>query len=439
MRFLLALLGALQAFFKGQTRRKVAAGSVMALAGVSVFIGSATIPVQAPTANLWVDTDGGTCVDNASPVEYSSATACASLDAANDTCEGGDTVIIKGGTYGSQAVTGFNSRSSTHCTMTEADGESASVSANVRFGTPSDTATRTQYLTVEGLAFVTDLQAFEGTNNVTVRGFDGGDMYYRGTTGGMIVEQSDFGPCQSPSGAATTATLCESNVKVDGGTVDGLIFRDNDVHDFDLVNPDHYECVFFAGGDNITFERNRFWNCEIYGIFLQPAAGTTSNIYIQNNWFGASPGGGGGVVIGSNSGGLDDVVVRFNSFADGESLSYESGTFSNFRAVGNTFGEASGTNTCRTGIDFDYNVFKSGTCANGTGNTNFGGTMPYADGDGTDSGMDLHLTGATNAADDLVPTAQVDGCDSGEATTDYDSASRPAETNCDAGSDERTD
>jgi hypothetical protein len=57
-------------------------------------------PVAGPgTANIWVDLTGGTCVDNASAVTYTDATACASLAAAVLTAEPGDKIAIRAGAY----------------------------------------------------------------------------------------------------------------------------------------------------------------------------------------------------------------------------------------------------------------------------------------------------------------------------------------------------
>jgi hypothetical protein len=55
---------------------------------------------------VWIDTNGGTCTRSATPVAYSDARACASLDAAWDTLAAGEVARIVAGTYGSQKVTG---------------------------------------------------------------------------------------------------------------------------------------------------------------------------------------------------------------------------------------------------------------------------------------------------------------------------------------------
>jgi len=48
---------------------------------------------SATTANLWVDTNGGSCARAASPAAYGDAQACASFDAAYAAAQLGDTVL----------------------------------------------------------------------------------------------------------------------------------------------------------------------------------------------------------------------------------------------------------------------------------------------------------------------------------------------------------
>src|SRR6266511_2345977 len=72
-------------------------------------------------ANLWVDTSGGTCARSGSLVAYSDGAAC-SWQQANAACLGGDTVLVKGGSYVNVVVRGSNGRTSA-CTIKVASGE----------------------------------------------------------------------------------------------------------------------------------------------------------------------------------------------------------------------------------------------------------------------------------------------------------------------------
>jgi chitodextrinase len=63
-------------------------------------------PPSGSTANVWIDTNGGTCARSASPVAYSDGAACSTLDQAWDVMASGDTARIVAGTYGPQKITG---------------------------------------------------------------------------------------------------------------------------------------------------------------------------------------------------------------------------------------------------------------------------------------------------------------------------------------------
>jgi hypothetical protein len=68
-----------------------------------------TAPLSNGAANLWVDTNGGTCTRSASPVSYSDAAACSSFDKAWDAASAGDTILVRNGTYSAQHVSGNKS------------------------------------------------------------------------------------------------------------------------------------------------------------------------------------------------------------------------------------------------------------------------------------------------------------------------------------------
>lgn len=58
------------------------------------------------TANLWIDTNGGTCTRQGTPATYNDAAACSSMQAAAAAASNGDTVLIKAATsYTTQTVT----------------------------------------------------------------------------------------------------------------------------------------------------------------------------------------------------------------------------------------------------------------------------------------------------------------------------------------------
>jgi hypothetical protein len=78
------------------------------------------------TANLWVDSNGGSCVRSATPVTYNDAQACSSFDLANDKCQNNDITLVKGSNYGDQSLSGSNSRTAA-CTIQAASGETVNI------------------------------------------------------------------------------------------------------------------------------------------------------------------------------------------------------------------------------------------------------------------------------------------------------------------------
>ena len=399
------------------------------------------------SAQVWVDPDGGTCRRFETPVAYDSAAdaaACGTFDGSWDVAACGDSILVKAGVYEAQTLTrndGAKDRCSRRVTLTTAPDEIVTITDGLSLGESAVESAAPGHLTVEGFTVPGLVATYEGVKDVTVRGFDGGAFYIRGSQN-VIVENSDWGPCTSASGDAP----CRYNVKLDAFSSAEKVtscrhcpdnrnirIRDNDIHDFDLIDGsgDHFECAFFRGGTNITWERNRFWSCELYAIFLQPNAPST-NLVIQNNWFGSSeshP-----LVIGATAYPLEGVRVRFNSFADGEGFAWEAGTYSGVHVIGNIFGidpDAVPSAFCRTGIVYAYNVWKSGAC--GRGSANLGGSAPpYVDGR-PDASMDFHLKEGKSGGtpDDHVVQ------DGGPYAlrTDYDGEPRVAPR--DAGSDER--
>jgi hypothetical protein len=419
-----------------------------------------------------VDTDGGTCVDNASPVTYSSATACSSIDAANDTCDNGDTVLVKGGSYGTQIITGGNGRTSA-CTVAPATGETAALSAvqvGSSGGNNGETADGAKFLTINADMRMTSTSDFliQGdTSDFTLDDFDGSIFFIRGALrqkDNITITGGDWGPCE----ADDTSSNC--NLKIDGSVTDVLIdgiYAHNlecsghnctDCTDGTPACDIHLECmIVFRGLVGFTVRNSKFHDCELMDIFFQqggcggivggegsdgcPQAIDTSDVTIENNWFGQPYNGQGskvrpGAVVLDGSGStLTDFLIRGNSFENGTGIDWnvdrDATTYSQVRGIGNIDGLSGTGFACNANWSVTYTVYAGASACSGTGNVARNATPPYVSGTGNSS-MDFHLSGATTSIDDLVP-ATGENC----PTTDYDGTSRPQATNCDAGADER--
>jgi hypothetical protein len=149
----------LRGFFSNRKKAAATGAVVFGLLGTSVGGGITILaPAADPgdgTANIWVDTTGGTCTDSASLVEYNDAAACATLDAANDIADNGDIVMVKGGVRAPESLSGSNGRTAV-ATFTEAVGEDVTLGPWVHLGT-------TQTFVI-GSSYTLDLQAGESTD-----------------------------------------------------------------------------------------------------------------------------------------------------------------------------------------------------------------------------------------------------------------------------------
>lgn len=451
-------------FFDSWVRRPLGAllaATTVAAAGTAVYEAAASGPGGGAvlTAHLWVDTNGGTCSRNAIPQEYDDAGACGSLDAANDVCQNGDTVLVKGGTYGAQTITGSNSRTST-CTFSVAAAETATVMP--RFGSGLDTGDGVSHLLLDAdMRMVTttaDLFIQAGSNNIEIRDFDGTNFFVRGAQAmsNITIRGGDWGPCAADDLASNCNAKIDANVTdmlIDGAYLHDLACSDHVCTDCTDGTPAcdvHMEClIVFKGATGLTVRNSKFHDCEFMDIFIQQAGeagGNTTDVTIENNWFGQPWNGQGsksrstGVVLDGNASTLTDYLIRFNSFESGTGIAWNSDadatTYTNVRGVGNIDG-LDGTGTaCSDDWTVTYTVYRGASACAGTGNVAFNAAFPYVSGTG-DASMDFHLTGSTTSIDNLVPTSAADGCGPGKLEIDYDAGSRPAGSSCDAGADER--
>ena len=275
-------------------------------------------------------------------------------------------------------------------------------------------------------------------HTVTINYIQGGALF--AWVPHLTVENSDFGPCYNlislPAGATNTdsvpgptyspnpSVLCNQNIKGFGADT---VFKNNVVHDFldDDSNPayDHFECMFVGQADNLTIDSNKFYDCQIYAIFIQNAG--SGPMTIENNWFWASQGGMGvctsnshcpaenaggnnswSITDGDNGNGnpaTTNVLVRYNSFDPAAGFSNQATSSqppdSSWRFVGNVIGGG-----CQGSITYAYNLWlPGGSGACGTGDVRMSSGNPFmSTGKFGATFDDLHLTCGNNPADRLV-------------------------------------
>jgi hypothetical protein len=329
-------------------------------------------------ANLWVDSSGGSCARAASAAGYSDAAAC-SWQQANSACQGGDTVLVKSGSYGNLVIRGSNGRSSA-CTIKVEPGQTVTV-GSLELGiwqscSPgANSSSTTNWLTIVGPLKSREFHA-DCSNQVTV---DGLDM----DAGGQQISQ----PFQVQSGA-TNFTLRNSKVHnalnpnammVLEGT--NFTFDNNDIYD-DLNNTNgaiHDECFRAQPVTGMTMTRNHFWSCNVMDVFITGSE-TASNWTVENNIFEAPTGSSGNAANGfafrcggTPSPSPDGFVLRYNTFgSSGVQLcaSDSPPTSNGFTVTGNYFEANAPCGLPNT--SYSYNITPTGTnnCG-GTGAQSF--------------------------------------------------------------------
>ena len=185
--------------------------------------------------------------------------------------------------------------------------------------------------------------------------------------------------------------------------------------------------MFTTGGTNVTIRGNQFWNCHTYAIATGPRwYSAYENWTIENNWFGRT------CCFGTNprssaihTGNAPNLLIRFNSFAPGQTVVNESGGGAvNVRIVGNILG--SRVTGCVTGATYVQNLQVGGGC----GPTDQGiSSAPYVSPSNIGDGNFHLLPGSI--ADGFVTSTSADAT----LGTDKDGDRRSAPR--DAGSDER--
>ena len=413
---------------------------------------------------MFVDANGGSCTRSASRVAYSDGAACGSLDAANDKCQAGDVVLIKGGTYGNQSISGSNGRGGM-CTLEEASGETAT--------TGSVYVSSAAWVTLRGITTSQfgsenpliptsqkDIGVFNSAN-VLIENNDMGGFNISGTEGNVTYRGNDIGPCDNyDSTEPNTGNLPScTNGKINASDPQtrGVTIENNSIHDFRCDQRDapnsftngigdddcHWECMWVNASIDTTIRGNQFAVCDATAqLFLTMFSTPTGyqNLTVENNWFGTGGSTAYGVASGhcENFGGTDysNVKIRFNVFADNKRWAWDGNCSGTIAATGNVLFKDSYTDCGGSTISWAYNIFvipqggTNGSC--GTNKLVYGSSI---NGLTVNPTSNFHLAGAAGStmADNYVPASVAGGC----PATDIDGKARATSGACDAGADER--
>jgi hypothetical protein len=364
-------------------RAAIVATTVVAAAGGIILT---TVPSggggDPATANLHVDANGGTCVDNASAVSYSDATAC-TWDAANDTCEAGDTVLVQGGSYGTVTLSGSNSRTTDHCTFTVDTGDVVTMTG-FNNGQQCCGDTGADWIEINGNApcrFETatcsiQTTEFDNDNNAATA-FYGWDI-----DGGGSDEQIFH-----VEGAASAFTWRQSRVHevIDAqgmsiltGSTGPWLFEDSDWYDVQDTTGGavHTECAW-TNMDNVIIRRTRWGNCAIMDLFLTGGDDLATDFLIENSVFQKPVDTPNENALAFRSGSApspspDGFILRYNTIDSGVQINGTDNqpTANGFEVYGNYI--RTGPPCGLTNATYSYNVTPDGTSnCGGTGAASF--------------------------------------------------------------------
>ncbi len=344
--------------------------------------------------NLWVDTSGGTCSRAATPVTYNSATACSTVASAWAAAQGGDIIIIKGGTY-SSSFSASGAKSST-VTIKSATGEDAWFTGDGTLsGVTNMTATDERGVDVSteagigqgltlGFTVISGSSANINFENIdvwcktqspwhVVSGLGGNQcsapLLIAGVNGFRMSNgsQGPMADCQlSPCSNRTDiskVTACSSNAACNNIVFDHVLFHDNVNLDGNNSGHVHNEMWKIDQGQNVTFQGSRFVRCNGPGacdsaiIFLgQSGSKPTANfLNFIGNVFG--PAGNASVAQGYCSPSPCSPTLKFEYNSSVNSFSVLSGvsSYANYSFIGNAGYKANYSCSVSPGATFSKN------------------------------------------------------------------------------------
>lgn len=326
------------------------------------------------TANLWIDSDGGTCTRQSSPGAYSNAGACSSCQAAFNAGSGGDVVILKNGTYSADCDISGSPKASVISFFAETrelaivrdliiQVDKVHVSGVISSGTGNSRR------------FLETHATLDNWTDVTIDGYRGSHAFLEMSN--VTVMNSEFGAAQGCEIIkAQNDQQYEDTVRLwspDGLSAVHGIFRNNIVHDYDApaecagttscpaCSGAHTDCIqiFNTSSGPLTIDGNRFYNCPTSGIMIS-SFDPVSNLIIQNNVMASLLYNGAINLISLNASNNTCSITVRNNYLNMPGMSDSSScTSGGFSVSGNVFAQATSSFTgTYTG---GFNVFSSGT------------------------------------------------------------------------------
>ena len=330
---------------------------------------------------------------------------CATFAAAYNTAKPGEIVEVAGGTYPGQLIQENLSKPSGPRVVFRP-------AKNARVTLTEELRIEATYVEFREMAMPL-WYASSTAHHLTFRSIDAALFYITGANDVSVIG-GDYGPSVNADAQIKACSECTSPPR--NILVDGAYF-----HDFQRTDETHVECLHVLNGDGLTIRNSRFQRCAIIdlGIFQYGAAGATSNVLIENNFFDHPTSGGFYAIDIAPQEGLPLVnyLIRNNSALATMYIDTSAGT-QNVRMIGNV--GARQPNHCYDGVVFAHNIWDATKCGATDRKAPLGFRNPAK--------FDLHLK--------LGAAARGRGDRTSYPATDIDGQKRPLGNRVDAGADE---
>lgn len=330
---------------------------IRAVIFAAAWLVTAVLVAQTPTANLWIDTNGGTCTRQGTASSYVDGAACSSIQAALVAASNGDTVRVKAATsYGGQDVTatkgspGVTVRCETSsvgaCTFAYFDltGASWIELKDLTFDRGDSChncgsyLSGTDHITLSDIVLLGAFQAnwWEGNSNLV---WNGGSMWSASRPSGKYYcDYLGLGaPNYSRDGIPLTITNTDGGVATSNMAIDGVTFWPMLVNTANCGADNYHGETIRVDGyvtnlllDRLDFKDGREENTGT--LFLTNHRATTfgtpvmSGIVVRNSYFGTAPysfqTGGGAPTTPTGS---CAITFEYNTFRGGNAMSCSGG------------------------------------------------------------------------------------------------------------------
>lgn len=285
-------------------------------------------------ANLWVDSNGGSCTRSPTPMAYSDAKACGSFQAAYGAALCGDLVGVQPGTYPAQSISSGTKSCSSSSQVVFTSVPGSACSSNTSVSMPSfsisvayvelqcmnaDPAGTTSCASVSGSSHTSVIWVTLDHMAMHCGWFDSDHLRVTGST---------FGPdntCQT--GMEDLVDFRANSTNINDVTFDHDTFETVTAPpDFECGTGEHVDSMQGYGMANLTISNSVFYGCPGQCIIFRPYnGGTPGPITIVNSIFNEPQDPGQAIDIGSDSQSDGDhcngpILIENNTFVNGAAV-----------------------------------------------------------------------------------------------------------------------